>query len=1254
MAGTNRYTVSIVVDLDTGKVKSGGQELDHALDQISRRELLRRRKLNADQLKDVQKFSRDQGRVMDAGAREVAHTYEKQLGRSFFSRLAREASSAFKNNFSVGGIGGAGGGGVGGLIGGALSVAGGNFITSILGGVKDKITGAIQTGFDFNKIKEQTLLGFEIKLKGRREAENFFAQIAQKATELEQELPQTLDTVQRLMSAFNAPQALRAMVAINDAVASTGKSGGEAKEQIDGIGLALQQIIFKNKVSAEEITQLNERQINAWKYLGQEIAKTDQAFAALTDEEKTGRVQEMAQRGMLNAKTAVAVIIRGMEKEFGGTSARIARETLAGIESNTSDRLSQLAGKSTEAAFERYKLLRQKFLDTLNSPVGDRAAGGINATADTFVKGLDSVFDAVNKGDFKSLGFEAISSAASGVIEGGKSLYQSGVNAAGQLEQGIRDRLEMNSPSQVMLDLGMNAGLSFQQGFAQSLRRGGFSDEIDRLIEENARRTGLDPNLIRSMMKQESGGNRRAVSNKGASGLMQLMPATARSLGVTNIFDPAQNIRGGTDYMAMLMQRFGGDTRKALAGYNAGPGRVDQFGGVPPPSFAKGETYNYVRSIMADYERRQMASGASGGSWRGAFGAQGRAMEIPEGRPFGAQGRAMPVYVVNVSELAGLRGRDAREHGGLDGVGARDAYEHGSVVEQYRKVPVYDPTGKRIGFDAIPPGELPVIERSTQNIIGMLPALDGVRASLGQTKQAIDQVGASGQDAFGNLPPLINTAAAEAKEEAKEFKRMAEDIVGAFGGGFEELLRGRPREAIRALRQDFASMLIGMARDWFQSSIFGAMNGKEGTGGGLLGSIRRFLGMGGSSSSASNSGGGLPFTNSGSSAALGSVLSGAIYGGGISAPQSISAKAESSAAIKAISDLAQGNVTGAARTAAGNTSRLGSFLGSPGVLPGIGIGAGLGASLGGQSRAGQIAGLVGGGLFGAAAGSIAAGVSNFGLGVTLATTSALTFATLGIGAAAVTAAIILGRNAQRRRDETTRNTLATDLRSQLYNLISQVNGGRLDGAQALSQYQELRGRYVEQASGLKDRKARDHAMSWLTRDLEGQVLPKLHEAIARQRDRAAISSQLHATFADGGAVHPMFRHNPLGYVSGPGSARSDSIMSYFPVARQFGRISNTEYVLDAETTRNITVPRLDMIRASKGKGFADGGAVLPAGAGLPSSKPIIIEQHNHYTVTLGSETFVELIRTEVNGDATREVIIKTAESRMKRDALRRS
>jgi soluble lytic murein transglycosylase-like protein len=113
----------------------------------------------------------------------------------------------------------------------------------------------------------------------------------------------------------------------------------------------------------------------------------------------------------------------------------------------------------------------------------------------------------------------------------------------------------------------------------------------------------LDPDLVNSVIKAESGFHVRAVSPKGAQGLMQLMPGTASLLGVPDAFDAQANVDGGTKYLRELLERYNFDLVKALAAYNAGPQRVEQFGGVPPYY----ETRAYVARIVRDFNKKKIA-----------------------------------------------------------------------------------------------------------------------------------------------------------------------------------------------------------------------------------------------------------------------------------------------------------------------------------------------------------------------------------------------------------------------------------------------------------------------------------------------------------------------------------------------------------------------------------------------------------------------------------------------------------------------
>lgn len=129
------------------------------------------------------------------------------------------------------------------------------------------------------------------------------------------------------------------------------------------------------------------------------------------------------------------------------------------------------------------------------------------------------------------------------------------------------------------------------------------SQNLSEVIHGISSRYRLDPDLVNSVIHAESGFNSKAVSRKGAQGLMQLMPQTASQLGVANTFDPGANVDGGTRYLRALLERYDFDLIKALAAYNAGPRRVEQYNGVPPYY----ETQAYVAGIIRDFNRKKLA-----------------------------------------------------------------------------------------------------------------------------------------------------------------------------------------------------------------------------------------------------------------------------------------------------------------------------------------------------------------------------------------------------------------------------------------------------------------------------------------------------------------------------------------------------------------------------------------------------------------------------------------------------------------------
>ena len=129
-------------------------------------------------------------------------------------------------------------------------------------------------------------------------------------------------------------------------------------------------------------------------------------------------------------------------------------------------------------------------------------------------------------------------------------------------------------------------------------------EHLSEIVRDASDKNLVDENLIRSVIRQESGTNPRAISPKGARGLMQLMPATARNLGIADPFDARENVNGGVKYLRELMAQFDFDLAKALAAYNAGPESVVRFHGVPPYP----ETRAYVRKIIKEYNQKKLAA----------------------------------------------------------------------------------------------------------------------------------------------------------------------------------------------------------------------------------------------------------------------------------------------------------------------------------------------------------------------------------------------------------------------------------------------------------------------------------------------------------------------------------------------------------------------------------------------------------------------------------------------------------------------
>jgi soluble lytic murein transglycosylase-like protein len=195
------------------------------------------------------------------------------------------------------------------------------------------------------------------------------------------------------------------------------------------------------------------------------------------------------------------------------------------------------------------------------------------------------IHEVVKPVDAKSLAMDALKAAG--------AAPKNGVTAKEAARNGVK-----TTPATSLTPIVLPAALATPQPGAHAIETTG-NPKYDELVRQSAARNGIDPNLIVAVMRQESGFNPRARSYKGASGLMQLMPATARRFGVVNIYDPVENIEGGAKYLRFLLNTFNGDINLVLAGYNAGEGAVINSG-YRIPRYR--ETQNYVQSITARYD----------------------------------------------------------------------------------------------------------------------------------------------------------------------------------------------------------------------------------------------------------------------------------------------------------------------------------------------------------------------------------------------------------------------------------------------------------------------------------------------------------------------------------------------------------------------------------------------------------------------------------------------------------------------------
>jgi tape measure domain-containing protein len=603
---------------------------------------------------------------VDAGT--IVTTFKgdtRDLDKAFQHGERRAGEYVNKLNSTFANIGG---GRSGGLLQGLSNIS--NVISAlpaigqIAHAIVSPLTDAARAGIEFNATLESAKIGFEGVAGGADEAQKHIDKLLNFAAKTPFEFTGLLKA-SRYMSVFGfgLDEQIPKLTAWGNAIAATGDI---SEDVLEGIVRAFGQMTAKGKVSAEEMEQLAERGIPSWELLAKAIGKT------------VAETRKLSEQGRLKGRPAVEAITAMMEIDprYKDQMARQS-QTFAGRVSNYQDLYAQATGMATQNLFADINStmeagLKQsgtaeamaQSINTAIAPVSGMIkiaatgllGGGITAGLTEGIKaGKEAVENAA-----MDLGLGVISSFKGilGIESPSKVFYDFGMMTALGFYNGLQDGIQkqgtniktregdtlkiiaarMGVPLEQLTqrypridpDQEFDPGQTLfvpnridpQRG-QQKMRRSSESlvNKYTALIEESARKNGVDPDIIRAIMSIESQGHWNAVSPAGAKGLMQLMPGTAKRFGVQNIFDPAQNIEGGTRFLRFLMNAFSGNLDLVAAGYNAGEGNVNKYHGIPPFK----ETRNYVakfRSLMSSpqaggdlgeiYRRRSEPSGGLG------------------------------------------------------------------------------------------------------------------------------------------------------------------------------------------------------------------------------------------------------------------------------------------------------------------------------------------------------------------------------------------------------------------------------------------------------------------------------------------------------------------------------------------------------------------------------------------------------------------------------------------------------------------
>jgi tape measure domain-containing protein len=744
--------------------------------------------------------------------------YNKTLADG--ERRAERFVSNVNRNF--GRVGQIGGGGVSrGIIPGLAQISeivqGIPQIGRLAGSLLDPLKDATEEGIRFNMMVGSAGVGFKGVAGSIENARKHVAALRQFGEDSPLFDSSGLIRTSRLMNVFGfeLSEHIPKIKIWGDAIASSGEM---SEETLLGVARAFGQIKSLGRVNAEEMNQLAERGIPAWELLAKAIGKT------------VAETRKLGEQGRLKGGPAVEAITAmiAQDPRFKGTAEGLAG-TLQGRLARVGEIRERAQGIATQGLTGDISLALDAALKREDLAV--TMAQGIGA-AIAPVSGLVRGAIVTTVGGGITGGFEEAFNAAKSVLPVSVTdLVNTGILAPMFKAAGVQ------SPSTKTRYIGFMLAAGLQEGLAEGLRVNRFSEEIEALIREAAERFGLDPNLIRAVIRQESGGRTRATSPVGAKGLMQLMDGTAARYGVTNSYDPRQNIMAGSKYLAELLAEFK-DVRLALAGYNAGEGAVRAFLPNRP------DANSYI--------------GGSGRRWTVSEEAAQRAQGIPQngqtpgyvrnimgelGRAGGASVQRQLDLLWGMAEKQGLWGAGRYKGGDLSG--GTGVFASGGIVDfPFQKTPGFDLTAskavstlsgglrdaKEIQFDLLKAmGETgPVAEAGFGQAVEA--ARNWAAEVIDSGKKANTFLGISSRDAAGAFEDAwVNTFT----QTDLSFKGMASSFVLTFSQSLNQMVQQWAAAQISAGLGKFLSWGLNALAGAFT----GGISGSSGSGSFLPGGV---------------------------------------------------------------------------------------------------------------------------------------------------------------------------------------------------------------------------------------------------------------------------------------------------------------------------------------------------------------------------------------------------------------------------------